>query len=115
MKNEEPKHAISSSRLRQIFLLHYLKQTLSVSNARSAPILVACTPPVNEMVINKRKGYAPLPVPDHLDKKMLLPSIFVTPMNMLHALAICGELGVRSEQDVLCRLLGTVGSQVKGE
>ena len=41
--------------------------------------------------------------------------LFFTPMNMLHALAICGELGVRSEQDVLCRLLGTVGSQVKGE
>ena len=84
LKNEEPKHAISSSRLRQIFLLHYLKQTLSISNARSAPILVACTPPVNEMVINKRKGYAPLPVPDNLDKKMLLPSIFVGPGG-LHA------------------------------
>ena len=93
LKNEEPKHAISSSRLRQIFLLHYLKQTLSISNARSAPILVACTPPVNEMVINKRKGYAPLPVPDHLDQKMLLPTYQWT--CFMHW-PLCGELGVRA-------------------
>ena len=133
LTNEEPKHAIIFFRTENqlIFLLNYLSQTLGISNARSAPFvsLVASTPPVTEMVINKRKGSISLYL---TTQKMLLGvnvpgleiCIFVKPMNMLHALIqgagrtgrpLFGEPGVRARS--LVYILGNggdVGSQVKG-
>ena len=91
----DPKHAIIFFRTESqlILLLNYLRQTLGVSNARSAPFvsLVASTPPVTEMVISTRKASISLFL---TTQKLLLgvniPNldicIFVKPMNMLHAL-----------------------------
>ena len=130
---EEPKHGIIFFRTENqlILLMNYLRQTLNISNAFSAPFvsLVASTPQVTEMVINNRKGSISLYL---TTQKMLLglniPNlsicIFVKPMNMLHSLLQgAGRTGrplpgiPAARPRSLVYLLangGDVGAQVKG-
>ena len=129
----EPKHAIIFFRTENqlILLLNYLRQVLSISNARSAPFvcLISSTPPVTELIINKRKGSVSLYL---TTQKMLLGvnvprldiCIFVKPMNTPHALLqgagrtgrpISGEPGIRTRSVVyILSNGGDVGLQVKG-
>jgi superfamily II DNA/RNA helicase len=130
---EDPKHGILFFRTENqlILLLNYLRQTLGLSNAASAPFvsLVSSTPQVTEMVINRRKGSISLYL---TTQKMLLGlnipglqiCIFVKPMNMLHSIIQgAGRTGrpLPGMPDVRTRSLvyilangGDLGAQVKG-
>jgi hypothetical protein len=133
LEGNEPKHAVIFFRTENqlILLLNYLRQTLSISNARSAPFvcLISSTPPVTELIINKRKGRVSLYL---TTQKMLLGvnvprldiCIFVKPMNTPHAILqgagrtgrpISGEPGIRTRSVVyILSNGGDVGLQVKG-
>ena len=133
LSGQEPKHAIIFFRTENqlILVMNFLRQTLNIANARSAPFvnLIASTPPVTEMTINKRKGSISLYL---TTQKMLLGvnvpqldiCIFVKPMNTPHAILqgagrtgrpLHGEPGIRTRAVVyILSNGGDVGAQVKG-
>ena len=130
---EDPKHAIIFFRTENqlIKLFNYLRQTLAVSNARTAPFvcLVASTPPVTEMMINNRKGKIALYL---TTQKMLLGvnvpqldiCIFVKPMNTAHSILqgagrtgrpLPMEPGMRTKAVIyILSNGGDIGGQVNG-